>query len=113
MYLPFVACAVHDSVYSPVKQSILLFETRNVEGAGGVMHSAALVGPIEAPQVSVLGGTLPLPAPLGAGDAEQVHQLPFSPASYVTSVPLTLMTCHITGSCPSLAAASCTLCLTN
>lgn len=72
---------MHERVHSPVEEAVLLLEGGYVEGAGGVVYPAAPVRRTEPSQLVVLGGRVPLAAPLGAGHPHHVQQVPLPPAN--------------------------------
>ena len=70
---------MHDRVDPPVEQAPLGLEGPYPEPAGQIVPPAALVGPGEAAQPGVLIGGVPLPAPLGPRDSQQVRNVAFLP----------------------------------
>lgn len=72
---------MHERVHPPVEQAVLLLEGGYVEGAGGVVYPATPVRSAEPSQLVVLGGRVPLAAPLGTGHPHHVQQIPLPPAN--------------------------------
>lgn len=72
---------MHERVHPPVEQAVLLLEGGYVEGTGGVVYPATPVRSPEPSQLVVLGGRVPLAAPLGARHPHHVQQVPLPPAN--------------------------------
>lgn len=72
---------MHERVHPPVEQAVLLLEGRYVEGAGGVVYPATPIRSAETSKLVVLGGRVPLAAPLSAGYPHHVQQIPLPPVN--------------------------------
>lgn len=71
---------MHQRVDAPVEHAVLRFEAQDPEGTGQVVLSAAAVRLRQAAHLDVVAGTPALAAPLRAGDAQHVGQVPALPA---------------------------------
>lgn len=72
---------MHNSIDTPVHESVFGLEAGDPEGASGVVPPAALIRRGEPPNLGVLLGAPPLATPLGAGHPEDIPDVPPTPGN--------------------------------